>query len=266
MLGFKPIIKKQLTNGYFEIKPHSELEKYLNCFWISSELEAGKEDIIIPDLCCDIIMEVDLEGQIKSTSFCGVNNKFFIHQSKGDGVYLFGIRFYVWSVFLFSDMGLKGTLNQTLETQFFFKGFEDYIKMIFSKHKILTDIIQILNYYFLKRLERKPIDMALYPISDWIQKLQYDSHNPKIETILGREGKSLRQIQRLFKDYLGLTPKQVLDSIRFQKIMNHLVDDIFDDSALAYDYGFVDQSHFIKNFKSFSGSTPKEMRYYLKNR
>ena len=73
---------------------------------------------------------------------------------------------------------------------------------------------------------------------------------------------SERQFRRTFNENFGITPKQFLRTVRMQRalhIMEHRPDITF--AQLAYECAFTDQSHMIKEFKFFSGYSPKE---YLK--
>ena len=69
---------------------------------------------------------------------------------------------------------------------------------------------------------------------------------------------SERQLQRIFKSNLGVSPKSYIQIIRFRKICQALQnrpDVSYHD--LAFDFGYADQAHFIRDFKAFSGKTPK---------
>lgn len=62
-----------------------------------------------------------------------------------------------------------------------------------------------------------------------------------------------------FKTYFGLTPKVFHRLFRF----NHILQQIqqkqdLEWSQIAYEFGYSDQSHFIKEFKEFSGFNPQE--------
>jgi AraC-like DNA-binding protein len=70
-----------------------------------------------------------------------------------------------------------------------------------------------------------------------------------------------RNLERKFARYLGKSPKQFSKTIRFQKVVNDfssLQNESLTD--FAYQNGYFDQSHFIRDFKSFTGFTPKEYR------
>jgi AraC-like DNA-binding protein len=74
-----------------------------------------------------------------------------------------------------------------------------------------------------------------------------------------------KSLERKFAEYIGKTPKQFIRLIRFEKILSDF-STLKDISLTSYAYqnGYFDQSHFIKDFKMFSGLSPKEFlaRYY----
>ena len=66
----------------------------------------------------------------------------------------------------------------------------------------------------------------------------------------------------MFKEHVGVTPKDFLKVIRFQNAIQQIEKQISVKwTDIAYDSGFYDQSHFIADFKKFSGYTPAQ---YLK--
>lgn len=92
-----------------------------------------------------------------------------------------------------------------------------------------------------------------------------------IETILSANGQvsvnqlseknqvTRRHLARRFSATVGLSPKQLSKTIRLQAalkiLLNQKVDKFTD---LAYQNDYYDQAHFIKEFKEFTGLTPKE--------
>lgn len=72
---------------------------------------------------------------------------------------------------------------------------------------------------------------------------------------------SYRSIHRLYKDSLDITPKEFLNISRFRKGINHL-NKAQKLTQVAYETGYSDQSHMIREFKKYTGFTPKT---FLKN-
>jgi AraC-like DNA-binding protein len=74
-------------------------------------------------------------------------------------------------------------------------------------------------------------------------------------------GYSQKHFISMFKRRVGLTPKAYLKIMRFQKAINtieNLKPREIEWSSIAFDCGFYDQSHFINDFRVFSGFTPEE--------
>ncbi len=68
---------------------------------------------------------------------------------------------------------------------------------------------------------------------------------------------SVRTLERIFMDEVGLTPKRVLRYFRYQTALRGLRSRMFRTQAdLAYECGYSDQSHFINDFHFFSGKSP----------
>ncbi|MTI33579.1 helix-turn-helix domain-containing protein [Xanthovirga aplysinae] len=62
-----------------------------------------------------------------------------------------------------------------------------------------------------------------------------------------------------FKRYIGLTPKYYQRILRFNEILQQIQQkEKIVWSQVAYQCGYTDQSHFIKEFKHFSGFNPQE--------
>lgn len=68
-----------------------------------------------------------------------------------------------------------------------------------------------------------------------------------------------RQLARKFASNVGLSPKQLSKTIRIQAALKSLLsEDVTSFTDLAYQNDYFDQAHFIKEFKEFTGLTPKE--------
>lgn len=114
-------------------------------------------------------------------------------------------------------------------------------------------------------LGRKLLDCYLSqlhenPFVDYaISKILASPNQYRIKRISDQVGYSQKHIIKLFKEHVGVTPKDFLKVIRFQKAIQQIEQQNFVDwSTIAYDCGFYDQSHFIADFKVFSGFTPTE--------
>ncbi len=66
-----------------------------------------------------------------------------------------------------------------------------------------------------------------------------------------------RTLQRLFSQYVGVSPKWVIKRFRLLEAVGELSKNKKADwTKLALELGYFDQAHFIKDFKSIIGKTP----------
>ena len=69
-----------------------------------------------------------------------------------------------------------------------------------------------------------------------------------------------KQFKRIFAEYVGLNPKNFIQITRFRKTFNILqLTPQISISKVAYDCGYYDKSHLIKEFKMFTGYTPTQL-------
>lgn len=73
---------------------------------------------------------------------------------------------------------------------------------------------------------------------------------------------SKRQYERTFSETVGMNPKEYSRVVRFQKALWLMQNGELNYAGIASACGFSDQSHFIRNFKSMSGYTPRTLSQY----
>ena len=86
-----------------------------------------------------------------------------------------------------------------------------------------------------------------------------------IQEVVNLSGISERSLERYFKHHIGLSPKFYCRILRFANVFKLIQSDGFNWSDIAYLAGFYDQSHFIKNFKEFTGEEPSNYGFDAQN-
>lgn len=106
-------------------------------------------------------------------------------------------------------------------------------------------------------------DQTLLPPQSFINVVENMQARPAAklnEVIESFEGTQKHFISQ-FKKYIGITPKQYQRVLRFNDVFTQMQSDQFLSwSDIAHRCGYSDQSHFIREFKSFSGLIPKSFR------
>lgn len=66
-----------------------------------------------------------------------------------------------------------------------------------------------------------------------------------------------RSLQRLFHDYVGVSPKWIIQRYRLHEAVERIATDgTIDWAALALDLGYADQAHFVRDFRRLVGEPP----------
>lgn len=88
--------------------------------------------------------------------------------------------------------------------------------------------------------------------------LKRSENSLQITEFCQRNNIGMRQLERMFNKYVGVSANTYFTLNRFHTSLNQLLyHDYSKLSDLAFDNGYFDQMHFIKDFKRFAGNTPK---------
>lgn len=102
------------------------------------------------------------------------------------------------------------------------------------------------------------------PTADYVvtaTQLIRDAIDQPLEVISRRLHISQRQLERKFKEQIGMTPKRYQRLMRLRKVVQTLEQhQTLDLTSVAYYCGYFDQAHFIKDFKRITGYTPSVYR------
>lgn len=126
-----------------------------------------------------------------------------------------------------------------------------------------SSILLILENYFAELLKHAAVnpDNRVILATSLILKSQGQI---TVKEVRERLCVSERTMERLFLKEMGITTKQFAKVIQFSSSLNQLADADYNKlTDIGYQNGFADQSHFIRNFKKFTGKTPKEFQKQL---
>ncbi len=257
-----------------EFKPSNELQPFVEFFWEGKFNINGTNtlsQLVVPNGFVELVIH-------PSNSHCYLPNKngwssspdytiiglytkpyevqfpkhvnVFGIRFKPEGIYnLFGIPASVFSE-RYEDMEL--VLG---------KEFQEYC----SKLKESSDITEKLNIttkYLSKKLEENHRDLTyLNRAAEMIRK---SGGFEKVETLPDKVYISLRQLEREFKQKVGITPKRYMRISRLNEVHRRLEEEQeLELTNIAFACGYADQAHFIRDFKNIMGVNPT---LFVKNR
>jgi AraC-like DNA-binding protein len=253
--------------------PESQLAPFVAVIWIfesSVGIPSADGRIIVPDGRAKIIVPY-------RNSLCAAVNDSLMHASEQQ-IFLVGIQSNPVVI------GPTATQTSTIGIELTPKGF--YHLFHLSMHEIANQMvsfdelfgpwgarlqtmlgdaespqeqIRLLQTALTHLLHKNVRDYALL---DHTLDMLVQTHGViRVDELADHIGYTKRYLDRLFKEHVGVSPKSLASIMRFQRCyqiwMQQTSPTTYWDNVRAYYY---DQSHFIKEFKRFTGFTPQRYR------
>jgi AraC-like DNA-binding protein len=251
---------------YQEFIPHVTLQDSVKRFWIL-EKEYDAEDSVeevTPDACVELIFNFgspytqasdSAARELPNVCLIGLLSKPLKLKASGL-VKIVAVRFYAWGALAF----IKTATSRDCATGV------DLDPMWRQAIQRVAANVRAGEYQkAVEEIEDFLIGIRLNTLFDHQQvraaaKLLYHSKGQfRVAELADYCNLSVRQLQRQFDDATGVSPKTLARTIRFEAIRERLM---FEPNAnltdLAYEFGYTDQAHFIKDFKAFTDKTPGE--------
>ncbi|MBT2562536.1 helix-turn-helix transcriptional regulator [Pedobacter sp. ISL-64] len=155
----------------------------------------------------------------------------------------------------FLDLPLHELFESNVELAHFFppselRALEDQIAL----REPIQAKVSLVQNFFISQLRHNHPDRL---IANAIEKIKMANGTISVKDLSKNLYISIDAFEKRFRKTVGATPKQFSDIVRMKSLITqaHANRSFFNTALNA---GFFDQSHFIRNFKAFSGQTPKE--------
>lgn len=215
---------------YDETAPPDEYRELLYCTWelrTTMPLESDFMYLVLPDICTDIIF--DLDGSSSEGLFIMRSGNRAEEINLGKDFHFVGIRFlpgvvaneYMQNKAHASDLQRMCRQLQAADTEG-------------ARRLILLECVAAL--------------LAQASVTKNYLMHQVVAHSQELHTVGDIEaltGYTRRQLQRIFRRQTSLSPRDFLKVLRFQQALSSGASDMY-----------ADQSHLIKEFKRVTGLTP----------
>lgn len=245
------------------------LNALVKCYW-TLEVPAdpnSERQRIVPDGCIEMafILGDDIKRFTSGDDFIlqpramvlGQTMEPFYIQPTGY-VNTFAIRFYPYGFANFVSTPIHNLVNKETPIEQLFE--EASAKQLEKKIIDATDTLQrieIMEDFLSEKLnEKATIDNIVKSTVDMLLSTKGGS---PVTAILKDDLSKRRQLERKFLKQIGMSPKQLSKVIRLQTALKMMLNkkDITL-TKIAYESQYYDQAHFIKDFKEFTGTNPKE--------
>ncbi|RQO31480.1 AraC family transcriptional regulator [Taibaiella sp. KBW10] len=257
---------------YNTYDPSPELNPVIKCYWTidSPREETPQKQRIVPDGCMEMIFHygdlykqyIDGQGVIQPRAcvFGQLTAPLEIEPTGITGI--FSVRFHPEGFMPFATIPIKAFENKavSLETVFGEEGIQLESRVLGTKNT--EEKIKIVEAFLLDKLAHK--DTRDRIVSAALSTILEGNGQLSVEELSLQMSINRRQLERRFADTIGLSPKQLSKIIRLQAALKLLLSKQYNRlTDLAYEGDYYDQAHFIKDFKEFTGLSPKD--FYNEN-
>lgn len=259
--------------NYQTYQPHPDLQPVVKCYWtleVSAERNSQRQRVV-PDGCIEMafILGDDIKRFTSEDDFIlqpramvlGQTIEPFYIQPTGY-VNTFAVRFYPYGFSNFVGTPIKNLANkETPIDQLFGESVAADLEQKIIRAADTQQRIEIIEHFLLTKLnDQSTIDNI---VKTTIDTLLSTNGSSSISEILKGDPSKRRQLERKFLKQIGISPKQLSKVLRLQTALNMmLVRKVETLTEIAYESEYYDQAHFIKDFKEFTGTNPKD---FLKN-
>lgn len=250
------ILFDPLENGkmFQSFSPCINFSQFIERLWISkSRLKHGfAVSEYYPNANADLLFELSPDN-CRVLLFGPVTKKSYL-QTNNHCEYL-SVQFWPGQLKRLSGIYPKELVDQFVELNHIFHYSVDQIGIMLNNTTTTTEKMNILHNVLVNLThDCSHIDSTGQSAIEQIIKT---SGFVKIKAVAGSHEVSVRRLETLIKDQLGLPPKFFARTIRLQQILKTLFRGIPDTlTDLAFYAGYADQSHFIHDFKELTGKLP----------
>lgn len=253
---------------YYEFQPNNSLSKYVQTIWAmesENEQDVYPRSLIMPDGIVEIIFHYEFSfltyqdniGLLQSEHVAVSMMKKYIEIESNGKTGFIAVRFYPWGAYHFFNQPVHTFLDQTIDAS---KLWADDSKRIIAELRSLDTLekrFKSVEHFLLSMLTKYQKNET--KIDEAIKLIRNTKGRLSIDEVCSETRLTKKQLERKFLTLVGTTPKIFSRVCRFLNICHHMEGQKGKSlTQIAHECDYYDQSHFINEFKEFSGFTPKD--------
>lgn len=262
LIGFEridlPRYEKMKIETY---TPSAGLKQFVKTFLII-ESENGMESRVLPDT--SLMMAFRIKGEVAQKSEKGIeklpsaiisglrNSPRVFDYAKQTSTLLVAFKEGGAGVFFCEPLHRLFGTSLPLD-DFWRRGAIAEIEEKLAESRTNRERIAAVETFLISQIEENQTDLL---VLEAVRKIKAAGGDVKIHELVKLFHTSRDPFEKRFRRVTGTSPKQFAQIVRLRNLINHYApENNFAD--LAARFGYFDQAHFIKNFKSFTGQTPQ---------
>lgn len=200
----------------------------------------------------------DTEARVQPQSFVsGLSNRFMDATTQGPSGVI-AVEFHPHGASSFFHFPLIEIENKSIHLEDIFSGEIRYLEEQMNECSDTQNRITLIEGFLKGKINpRNTNDFELTRKA--VTLIQQSGGQILANRLAGQLAVTPKKLERKFASLVGKSPKQFIRIVRFQEVLNGLVNQQPKYlTEYAFNNGYFDQSHFIHEFKAFSGYTPLE--------
>jgi AraC-like DNA-binding protein len=231
-------------------RPAPFLAECLDAFW---ERRGAGTARILPDGCMDFIF--DLERG--SAHVVGTMTRAKIVEGNAHS-HRFGVRFHPGSATQFIDGHAGELTDRVVPLQEVTRG--GWLSLPERVAEAATASARraiVAEFLTSSRGRIRPLDARVRVATRLVRQ---HGGNIKIAALAAEVGVSERQLERLFQERLGVSPKHFARVLRLEQALHAVPAHAGSQAELAVTCGYADESHLLREFQALADATPAQLR------
>ncbi|MFX1704726.1 helix-turn-helix domain-containing protein [Chitinophaga sp. CC14] len=237
--------------------PSAILSPYVSAYLII-ESKDGMENRVMPDTA--VVMSFRFGGKVMTgdadlpvTALAGLRRTSrLLHYAPGTGNVLVKFREGGATAFFKTPLHELFDTHESLDQLVQHHKIREVEERLYEAKNNLQRIA-IVEQFLIAALSSRQPDLL---IRNAVQQIKTAAGDVKIKSLAADLYISQDAFEKRFRRSVGTTPKQFSAIVRLRHLLDHFpeADSL---TEAAYDAGYYDQAHFIKDFRAFTGQTPQ---------
>ncbi|MGW4352588.1 AraC family transcriptional regulator [Nocardia sp. NPDC004582] len=250
--------QQNAANNHARLPAGERVSRYVEWYWAVRWDRRGEPPFyaeVLPYPCVNLTFERTHE---RTGAFVtGVWTTKYVRELAGAGE-TFGVKFRAGGFGAFTGLDVGALSDTSVPAAEIFPAADALAEAVLATEDALIrrDLIED----FLVTAQGEEGDQSAYrQVLLIIEAMEHDRDLTRVDQVTERFGIPIRTLQRLFRRYVGGSPKWVLRRYRLQDGAHLLAEGRTSDlAALALDLGYFDQAHFSNEFAKEIGMAPLE--------
>lgn len=243
------------------------LKEFIRHYWYvnGEERESFNQNLLLPMDHVDLIItmgnsfiygENERMCQPESIHFHGIRERSLQITQRGK-IKALGISFTPWGFYFIAKQSMSQYVNRIVNLSYVNHSLWEEMSDYMMEYEGPSELIKAIENSLINCINikyREEIDFRI--IEEFIE-----SDYINIEMFCRDNGITTRKLERIFRKYVGISPKRFMNVVRFEEsVRDVMYDNESNLTDISYKHGYCDQPHFTKVFKGYTDYAPRDFQ------